>query len=62
VLEVFLFKPIQIGYPTRSDRNPQRAPDPLYDQYKVSDRQVIYIGYMKPSWGSLFNKELLAFQ
>jgi hypothetical protein len=53
LLEVFLFKTIQIGYPTRSDRNPQRASDPLYNQYKVSEKQVIYIGYMKPSRSSL---------
>ena len=38
LLEVFLFKTIQIGYPTRSDRNPQRASDPLYNQYKVSEK------------------------
>ena len=53
LLEVFLLKTIQISYPTRSDRNPQRASDPLYNQYKVSEKQVIYIGYMKPSRSSL---------
>jgi hypothetical protein len=58
VLEVFLFKTIQIGYPTRSDRNPQRASDPLYNQYKVSEKQVIYIGYMKPSRSSLFQRAI----
>lgn len=42
MLEVFLFKTIQIGYPTRSDRNKRRASDPLYNQYKLSKTGNLY--------------------